>query len=102
MVCSITRHAVPVSFIFSSPVRVCLPSLTILILPDDKFRRVMMKNFSMADLGEGQTIATLVRAASKLSIEELAVAMDGTEEEAKSIKTVGNFSMINEAYHISR
>lgn len=59
------------------------------------FRRVMVKNFSKTHLNTSENITKLVRAASKLSIQDLAVAMDGTEEEAKSIITTSNMVLNN-------
>lgn len=53
-----------------------------------QFREVMMKSFSRRNLDSTESITELVRAASKLSIDELAAAMDGTQEQAASIITV--------------
>lgn len=55
----------------------------------------MVKNFSKTHLNTSENITKLVRAASKLSIQDLAVAMDGTEEEAKSIITVSRPQVSN-------
>lgn len=48
----------------------------------------MVKNFSVADLGNNEEVRSFVRHASKLSLGELARAMDGTEEEAATLKSV--------------
>lgn len=53
-----------------------------------QFKRAMLKNFSLVDMGDARAISSLVRAASKLSIEELAMVTGGSEEDAGTIISV--------------
>ena len=52
-----------------------------------QFKRVMVKNFSIAELNSPAMFSTLVRAASKLSIDELA-RVTSSAEDADAIITV--------------
>lgn len=45
----------------------------------------MVKSFSLANLERPELFSTIVRAASKLSIEELAMVTGGTQEDADTI-----------------
>lgn len=56
--------------------------------PNPQFRKAMVKNFSSTDLNSPTVFSTLVRAASKLSIDELARATGGSTEDADTIITV--------------
>eukprot|EP00904_Undaria_pinnatifida_P006405 jgi/Undpi1/2895/HiC_scaffold_14.g06272.m1 len=49
------------------------------------FKRAMKKNFSMVDMSDPRAVSSLVRAASKLSVEELALVTGGSEEDAGTI-----------------
>lgn len=55
----------------------------------------MVKNFSIENLKSSENITKLVRAASRLNIQDLAAAMDGTEEDAESIITVSQSLLMN-------
>eukprot|EP00752_Nemacystus_decipiens_P018346 g16458.t1 len=56
----------------------------------DVFRRAMVKNFSSSDLNSPTVFSTLVRAASKLSIDELARVTGGSAEDADTIITASH------------
>ncbi|CAM9138878.1 unnamed protein product [Ectocarpus sp. 12 AP-2014] len=51
----------------------------------DLFKKAMIKNFASTDLNSPSVFSTLVRAASKLSIEELARVTGGSTEDADTI-----------------
>eukprot|EP00903_Cladosiphon_okamuranus_P005793 g5740.t1 len=53
----------------------------------DVFRKAMVKNFSSSDLSSPTMFSNLVRAASKLSIDELARVTGGSTEDADTIIT---------------
>lgn len=48
----------------------------------------MMKNFSLANLDNAEVLSKLVRAASKLSIQEFSLVTGGSEADADAIVTV--------------
>lgn len=50
-----------------------------------QFKRVMVKNFSVRDINSPRSLSTLVRATSKLSIEELTRVTGSSAEDANAI-----------------